>query len=289
MMPNIHSVRINPLRAASAVFLMVSPFLTWVTIVSVVLYKGAAIFGSAAQSDLLMVSSRQLGTNITPSAALSAGVAIIAFLVGGILMFRSVRLGAAVSLGGLLAFLVPFYPLFGLTYYGIEFTFISPGIGFFTAATGLILGLASSKVASRPPRDLFHALRTSKGLSALGASIGALGLSLDVLNHYVLGQIGEFISAGPVDEILRLGLIAAVASIFVIVLAGGPLMKKPLLVLSLGSLGLLGFDLLNSFSTGDLSEFLGHNLTETILHLAVYYGVALTSVGSLVGLVGDRQ
>jgi hypothetical protein len=278
MKTNIESVKINPLRAASILFLVISPFLTWITIVSVVVYKGAAIFGTAAQSDLLMISSQQLGTNITASAALGAGISIVAIFLGGIVMIRSIKLGAIVSALGLMAYLIPFYSIFGLSTYGFEFTYISPGIGLFTATAGLIFGLASSKVKSGPPRELIQALQTRRGLSVLGASIGIVGITLDVVNHYALGQISEFVGAGPVEETLRLGLIAAMVSIFAIVRIGGRLQGSPLFALSLSTLGLLGIDFVLSYSSGDLNEFLGHNLTENILHLSVYYGVALTLI-----------
>jgi hypothetical protein len=105
---------------------------------------------------------------------------------------------------------------------------------------------------------------------------------LDVLNHASLGQLPDFIGLVPLAQVLHLGLAVGVVSMLTVVIMRGPAGKRYILVLSTATLVLLGADALYSFSTGDLHDFLGHNLTETILHLAVYYGVALTLISNFI-------
>jgi len=275
-------VLINPLRMSSAFFLVLSPFLTWITIVSVVIYQGVIVFGTAAQSNLLMVSNSQLGTNISGTAASSAAFSIALLLIAGIAMLKSARLGVPIGVLGLAAYLVPFYQMFGSQTYGLQQTFISPGIGFFVAGTGLVLGSISPLTRSESVASLLHSIRTMRGLSSLGASIGTIGLALDVLNHSALGQLSDFIGLVPVEQVLHLGLVAGILSMLIVVVTKGPAARKYILVLSASTLLLLGTDAVYSFSTGNLHDFLGHNLTETVLHLAVYYGVALTLISNFI-------
>jgi hypothetical protein len=276
-----NTLRVNPLRAASALFLILSPFMTWITIVSVVVYQGVVVFGAAAQSDLLMVSSDQLGTNISSSALAGALSSVALLLVGGTLMLKSAKVGVPVSALGLLAYLLPAYPMFGGQSSGLEQTFISPGVGFFVAGTGVFLGSLSLFTKSEPAASLLRTLKTREGLSKAGVFVGTIGLSLDILNHTALGQLADFIGLTPVEQALHLGLLAGVASLLAVVAAGNRVNAgRYLFPLSAATLLLLGADAAYSFSTGNLHDFLGHNLTETVLHLAVYYGVSTVLISN---------
>ncbi len=276
-----HQIRINPLKVASALFLIISPFMTWITIVSVVIYQNIVVFGAAAQSNLLLVSSDQLGTNISPSAIVGATASILLLVFGGLAMLKSAKLGVPIAAAGLLAYLVPFFPMFGSATSGLEQTFVSPGVGLFVAGTGVVLGSISPLTRSESASTLFRNVKTARGLSTLGVSIGTIGLGLDVLNHSALGQLPDFIGLGPTEQVLHLGLVAGVLSMLIVLVMKGPAYNRYLLALSTATLLLLGSDSVYSLSAGNLHEFLGHNLTETVLHLSVYYGVALTLVGSL--------
>jgi len=275
-----HNVRINPLRAASALFLVFSPFTTWITIVSVVIYQNVIIFGAAAQSNLPMVSSYQLGTNISSAAASGATASVLLLVLGGLAMIKSAKLGLPIAATGLLAYLVPFFPMFGSSNSGLEQTFVSPGIGLFIAGTGVALGSISPLARSESVASLLHATKTRRGLSVLGASIGTIGLGLDILNHAALGQLPDFIGLGLQEQALHLGLAFGITSILAVVALGSRVPNKYLFALSVSTLVLLGADAAYSLSTGNLHDFLGHNLTETVLHFSVYYGVALTLISN---------
>lgn len=280
-MPGIGSVKMNPFGGASALFLIVSPFLTWITIVSVVTYQGVIVFGTATQSNLLMVTSSQLGTNISDTASSSAAFSIVLLLIAGIVMLKSSRFGVPIGVLGLAAYVIPFYRVFGSQTSGLQQTFISPGIGFFVAGTGVVLGSISLATKARSPASLVAALGTRMGLTKLGVSSSVVGLSLDVANHTALGQLPAFIGFGLLQYILHLGLVAAVASTMALTIIGGKYSNRTnLSFLSAATLLLLGLDAAYSISTGDLNDFLGHNLTETVLHLAVYYGFALTLIAN---------
>lgn len=273
---------LNPLRLTASAFLILSPFLTWITIVSVVVYQKVIVFGSAAQSTLLMVASDQFGTNASGLALTGAIVSILLLVTGGFLVLRSLRLGLTLSIAGLLAYVFPFYPLFGSESNGLQLTFISPGIGVFVAGTGVLLGVASTLTRSEPVLVLLQSVRTRRGLAALGASIGTIGISLDALNHAALGQFSDFIGLTPFEQLIHIGLIAGIASTLALVLVKRNGSPGPLLfVISGATLSLLGVDSVNSYLSGNLQDFLGHNLTETVLHLSVYYGVAFAFIASL--------
>jgi len=275
-----HHVRINPLRAASALFLVFSPFMTWITIVSVVIYQNIIVFGAAAQSSLLMASSNLPGTNISSTEAGGATAAFSLLVLGGLAMVRSAKLGVPLAALGLLAYLIPFFPMFGSSTSGLEQTFVSPGIGLFVAGTGVALGSISPFAKSKSLASLLQTVRTRRGLSVLGVSIGTIGLGLDILNHTALGQLPDFIGLEPAQRVLHLGLVLGIVSILAVVALGGRVPNKYLIAVSGATLFLLGADATYSLSAGNLHDFLGHNLTETVLHFSVYYGVALTLISN---------
>ncbi|HEV2225884.1 MAG TPA: hypothetical protein VGR56_03655, partial [Nitrososphaerales archaeon] len=159
---------------------------------------------------------------------------------------------------------------------------MSPGVGLFVAGTGMVLGSISPLASSESIASLLRAMNTMKGLSTLGVSIGTIGLTLDILNHTALGQLSDFIGLLPLTQALHIGLAVGVLSTLLVVITRGPAARRYILVLSAATLLLLGTDAVYSFSTGNLHDFLGHNLTETILHLAVYYGIALTLISNFI-------
>lgn len=281
----IGSAKVNPLRAASALFLISSPFMTWITIVSVVIYQNFVVFGAAAQSNLLQISMQQPGMSISGGAALEAAISAALLCLGGLLMFRTTKVAVPLATAGLLSYLLPFYHVFGSSTSGLEQTFISPGIGFFGASAGIALGLLSPIVKAEPIRNLLEGLWTRRGISNLGAFLGTIALSLDVANHYSLGQLEDFIGTNMVQQALHLGLILGVASALLVVASGNRLVARVSLLFWIGvsTLALLSGDAAFSILSGNLQGFLGHNPTETILHLSIYYGAALVTVSGLVG------
>ncbi len=273
------SIKVNPLQVASAFFILLSPFLTWVTIVSVVIVQNFAVFGAASQSNLLQVSSQQIGTNISDSAAVEALLSAILLGVGGLITLRSLKVGLPIAALGLLSFLVPFYPMFGASALGAQQTFISPGIGFFLAAVGTGIGVISPATRTQSTRVLIHQLKRGESLAKVGVFVGSVALTLDFFNHLVLGQLPAFVGFGLVAETLHLGLVLGVAAaLFVVVLGKRVARDEWLTMAGVGTLVLLGIDASYNLLTGNLDAFLGHNSTETVLHLSVYYGVALLVV-----------
>ena len=280
MKVQVAAVKVNPLRAVSTLFLIMSPFLTWFTIVSVVVVQGIAVFGTAAQSDLFLVSSQELGTNITSQAALGATITLVTLVLGGLLMLRSAKLGGAVATLGILSYMIPFYPTFGTWVSGLQLTFVSPGIGLFTAMAGVAFGVISFRVTPRPPRVLFDGLRTRRGLSTVGVFVGSVGLVLDFLNHSALGQAADFIGTNLTELALHEGLFVGVTVVSALVLIQPKTRRDYLLPAALATLLLLGVDAGYNITNGTLNDFLGHNVTETVLHFAVYYGMALVIIAS---------
>ncbi len=194
------------------------------------------------------------------------------------------------AVAGLLAYLLPFYSIFGSQTSGFEQTFVSPGIGFFVAGMGIFLGIVSP--ADRPEclSTMVHALHTCEGLSKLGAFFTSVGLALDVLNHWALGQLPDFIGLTTAEQFLHWGLAAGVTLMLVLTTLRSRVSgDRYFIFISAATLALLGADAVYSGSTGNLHDFLGHNLTETVLHLSVYYGVALATIGGLLGLDKSRQ
>ncbi len=282
MLRKNHHVMFNPMRISSAAFLLLSPFLTWITIVSVVVYQGVLVFGAAAQSNLLMVSSSELGTNISTTEATGATFSMVLLILSGLAMVKSAKVGVPIGIFGLTSYLLPFYQLFGSQTAGLEQTFTSPGIGFFVAGTGVVLGTISTLTKPGSAASLFQALKTRRGLSKVGISVSVVGIALDVANHTVLGQLPDFIGSTPLEQLLHLGLVSLVASMFVGLIFRKGSATRYLPYLAATTLFLLGADASFSIATGNLHDFLGHNPTETVLHLAVYYGVALTLISNFI-------
>ncbi len=277
----LSSIQVNPLRLASAAFLLLSPFTIWITIVSVVIYQDLAIFGTAAQSNLFQVSAQQFGTNVSQAQALGASLSLLLMPIGGILLLFRFKTGTALATAGLLSYIVPMYSMFGETTSGLELTFISPGLGVFSAAVGIALAVLSPLAKSSRPSELARFAKTKQGLASIGIFVGAVTLFLDGANHAALGQLWDFVGTTPSEQVLHLGLIGGILAAVVVAFLGRRVPRDRLLILS-GSLTLLllGLDAAFNISNGTLNQFLGHNLTETGLHLSVYYGVALLNISA---------
>ncbi len=273
------SIKVNPLQVVSAFFILLSPFLTWLTIVSVVIVQNFAVFGTASQSNLLQISSQQIGTNIPDSAAVEALLSAILLGVGGLVTLRNLRVGWPISALGLASFSIRFSPMFGASAFGAQQTFISPGIGFFLAAVGTAIGVISPATKTETTRVLIHQLKRGESLAKVGVFVGSVALTLDFLNHLALGQLPAFVGFGVVGQTLHLGLVVGVAGALLLVILGKRVVQDEWLTIAgVGTLVLLGIDASYNLLTGNLEAFLGHNSTETVLHLSVYYGVALLVV-----------
>lgn len=278
-------MKVNPARLASALLLISSPFMTWVTIVSVVIYQGVIVFGTAAQSNLMMISAQQLGANVSAFTAEASTLAMVLLVASGFAVIKAPRLGVPLGVAAVASYLIPMYSLFGQTDMGLQETFISPGIGLFVSGAGVVLGAVSHLSKPNTPRALVASMKTGAGLVGLGVPLAVTGLVLDVSNHIALGQLPDFIGQMPLEQFLHLGLVSFVgATLMVFALKGHSAGSRYLLVASVGALALLSADAAYSSYIGSLHEFLGHNPTETALHLSVYYGIALTAIGGFLGL-----
>jgi hypothetical protein len=281
---NLRKIKINPLQVATSVFLFIAPFLTWVTVVSVVVFRGVVLTGFAAQSTLWDVAGSNAGLPISQAVPSSAFYAALLLILGSLVVLRRTKLGLVIATLGLVLFAITSYQLFGKTQDGSTITFVSPGIGFFVASVGIVLGAVSNYFKKQPIGILLKSLRTREGLIKAGLFLSVVPLVLDGLNHGALGQLTAFLGRNFTEKGLHVGFFVSLASILALV----TLRKSFDFTFYVPRLVIIAFLFLtldavyHALLGGGIQNFIGHNSVEILLHISTYYGVALIVIGRLV-------
>lgn len=269
---DFQNVRVNPLGVASATLFIVAPFLSWITV---------SAFGLTAESNLFDIAGSRAPLSLPlalPELSLWAAILLV---LGGMMLLRMAKIGLPVATAGLALFLIDSYSLFGSKASIIPIV-VAPGIGLLAALTSVGVGALSFRVKRQDLNGLIHRIRTAEGLTELGLFIATLGLVLDGLNHAGLGQLPAFLGTGMVEPVFHMGFLA---SIFLLAFLF-PLRKEFHSVtmntaLIASAFAFIILDASFHISTGEVSGFLGHDLTEIVLHVSTYYGAAFLVIARL--------
>jgi len=269
-MIDFRNMRVNPLSVISAVLFILAPFFSWITV---------SAFGLTAEATLLDVASSKTPLSIPPALPQASLLATILLVVGGLILPKIVRVGLPVATAGLALFLLESYSLFGSPVSVIPIV-VAPGIGLLTALVSIGVGAASFRVRSQELKTLVRKLSTRQGLTEIGLFVATFSLVLDGLNHAVLGQLSAFLGAGLAEPVFHLGFLSA---IFLLVFLfsvrkefQSELMDSALII---AGFAFIILDAAYHISTGGASGFVGHDLTEIVLHVSTYYGTAFLVIG----------
>ena len=269
-MIDFRNMRVNPLSVISAVLFILAPFFSWITV---------SAFGLTAEATLLDVASSKTPLSIPPALPQASLLATILLVVGGLILPKIVRVGLPVATAGLALFLLESYSLFGSPVSVIPIV-VAPGIGLLTALVSIGVGAASFRVRSQELKTLVRKLSTRQGLTEIGLFVATFSLVLDGLNHVVLGQLSAFLGAGVAEPVFHLGFLSA---IFLLVFLfsvrkefQSELMDSALII---AGFAFIILDAAYHISTGGASGFVGHDLTEIVLHVSTYYGTAFLVIG----------
>lgn len=262
----LSGLRINALALVNTAFLLIAPFLSWLTL---------NLFGTH-ESNLWEISKYQAPMQISQTLAFASLISGILLIFGALIALKWVRVAVLIETAGFLLFLISSYSLFGYVRNGLILFLISPGIGLILSAVGIVIGVISIG-GERIPLDLaIKYLAASDGLYKAGLFIAATAIMIDGFNHAALGQIQGFFGEGLVEEFIHMGFL-----IPLLVLAGAESIPKKF---NLGRwksrIVVIGFiflaeDAAYHFFGGTVLSFLGHTSAELFLHLAAYYGIAL--------------
>ena len=298
-LPFVKNIRVNPLAIASSALLLLSPFLTWVTLVALVIVNGVLITGFAVQSNLWDLANSKAGLPLHQFMATSSIISFIFLIIGGLTSLRKMFIGLVVASLGFTIFVASSYNIFGYTQNGVTSAYISPGIGFFVALIGLITGGVSmnQKIAKKNTiRILVQSLKTGQGLLKAGLFVSIVSIVLDGLNHAALGQLADFLgSRSSLEMLLHNGfyISLAVLAIGFAVIAFQKKNKEEnenyglfFLISSILIVAAVNFlisdALLHSLNGGGFEKFIGHNSVEITLHIMGYYGVVLLILGRFI-------
>lgn len=266
ILPRLSQAKLNPLLLVNSAFMIVAPFLSWITL---------NLFGSF-ESNLWQIFSNQTPMQITPTQAIASLVSGILMISGALLVQRSVRVGLLIQIAGLLTFLIPSYLIFGYVRSGFVLFLISPGIGLILAFVGLVIGFISFRVEKVPITLAASRIRTSEGIYGTGLFIAAIVVVIDGLNHAALGQIQGFFGGSVVEGFIHFGFLLPLLLLTVAwsMWKGFNLGKWRSWIVLIAFV-FLAEDAAYHYFGGTIQNFLGHSSEETILHLAAYYGFAL--------------
>jgi hypothetical protein len=268
----LNEFQVNPVRIASSAFLIIAPFLSWITL---------STFGLDEQSTLWDIARFRTAIPISNNLGTASLWSAFLLTLGGLFLTRNVKAGILIASSGLAAFLAESLPVFGWQPSVIP-VLISPGIGLPVASVALVLGVLSVAFEARPISFLARRLVTRDGVVKVGLSITALSLTLDGLNHSMQGELLAVLGSGIFENILHGAMLAIVG-----LLVGAVFLKEAVLTrLKAGSAFsaflFLVFDGIYHLSIGGVSDFVGHDPTEVFLHVSSYYGIAFVLIGSFV-------
>ncbi len=271
-MVQFRSIRVNPLRVASSLFLVIAPLLSWITV---------SAFGLTAEATLLDLAGARAPLSIPSLLPLVSVLATILIIVGGLMFLRVARTGLAFATTGLGMFVFEAQGLFGSPV-SIVPVVIAPGIGLLTAVVGVGVGAASFRVQSQETTFLIKKVWTRQSLTSIGLFTATVSLVLDGLSHAGLGQISAFLGEGLIEPVFHMGVLASVGLLvflFDVRKRYSSVRLNSALVAT--SFAFIILDAAYHTATGSVSGFLGHDWTEVLLHVSAYYGTAFLVIARL--------
>jgi hypothetical protein len=259
-------VKVNPLVLVNSVFMIIAPFLSWITL---------NLFGSY-ESNLWQIYNNQAPLQISQTQEVASIVSGVLLIAGALIVLRSVRIGLLTQTAALLIFLIPTYSLFGYVRSGFIRFLISPGFGLILASVGLVIGFVSFRTEKVPVGAADNYLRTREGIYKAGLFIAVTAIVIDGLNHAALGQVQGFFGQNLVEAFIHFGFLLP---LLFLTLAWsmwkGFRLSKWSSRIVLVAFVFLAMDAAYHYFGGTILSFLGHTSAETVLHIAVYYGFAL--------------
>jgi hypothetical protein len=261
----LQSVKINPLGIASGTLMLLAPFGAWMTL---------SAFGFVSGSNLWEIANSRtsfpIGTNVASTAPYSGTILILA----GLVSFRRAKFGLPLATAAVLLFGLESYSTFG-TFPGPIPVSVLPGIGFFLALCGIVLGLGSLRTSEMPVMRFLSGLRTRQGLSEAGILLTSVFLAADGWSHWSGGQLSEFLGVSLLEEVIhRIFLLGVVILLMMFLVQRSMFFERTGGILLLGTFGALILDAVYHLSTGSIVGFVGHDGAEILFHALTYYGIA---------------
>ncbi len=264
-------IKLSPYTIVNSAFLLVAPFLSWITL---------NVFG-LYESNLWQISMYQIPMSIPRQLAVASLITGILLMGGGILGLKSIRPALLIQATGLILFLATSYSLFGYVHSGVIVVLISPGTGLILASVGIAIGLLSIRTEKVPLEEFYARFWTREGLYRSGLFVALTSFLVDVLNHVALGEASGFFGTTFLEEFIHLGFLLPLLFLVISYSLGVGLSKSvwPSRIPGLIFL-FLGFDAAYHALQGSLFSFLGHTPEEVLIHFAAYCGVAFLLISS---------
>ena len=267
------TIRINPLRIVSAVLLIISPFLSWVTV---------SAFGLTAQATLIDVTQSIVPLQIPQNLPMVSLFATILLILGGMILLKAPKIGLPIVTAGIAAYISVSYILYGSPSSVIPIV-IAPGIGLVTATVSVAIGTISLRVHSQALNEYFLKIKTRPGITAAGLFIAITALAIDGLVHTGQGELSSFIGTGLIEPVFHIGFLISIILVTVFFLVRKKWISTPVNpIIVAAAFAFVLLDAAYHLSTGEISGFLGHDSTEMMLHVLAYYGTAFLLIGRLV-------
>ena len=275
-------VKVNLLSLVCSSLLLLSPFLPWINLVTMVIANGALLTGFAVQPSLLDIATQKAGISLGQTTLLSSLGSLAFLIVGGLVSLKKCKTGILIATFGLITFVLASYTLFGKEQNGAITAYTSVGIGLFVALIGIICGVFSMIHKRKPIGEVISHLGTKESLTKMGLLFSTIPTGLDGLNHASLGQMPAFFGSNYIEMTLHTGLLFSIASLFFIIIYG----KKFHRVIPLQAIVMLPFFFLVSDASyhilnQGILHFLGVDSIEITLHFLTYYGIVSVIIGSL--------
>src|SRR5256885_14885803 len=136
-------LKVNLLSLVCSALLLVSPFLSWINMVSLVVWNGTLLTGFAIQANLLDIVNQHAGISLSQNIVFSSQLSLVFLIVGGLVSLKKAKIGLLIATFGLMTFVLESHALFGNEQNGPIITYNSVGIGFFVAMTAILWGVFS--------------------------------------------------------------------------------------------------------------------------------------------------
>ena len=266
------TIKVNPLRIVSAVLLIISPFLSWITV---------SAFGLTAQATLIDVTQSTVPLQIPTNLPIVSLLAAALLVLGGMILFKAPKIGLPIAGAGILAYLSLSYTLYGSPTSVIPIV-IAPGIGLLTALVSIGIGTVSLRTPSQALNECIQKAKTRQGLTVIGLFVASVSLTIDGLNHTAQRELSAFIGTGLVEPIFHIGFVTSIfllAVLFSVRRKWGSIQVNSILIAS--AFAFIMLDAAYHLSNGEVSGFLGHDAQEMLLHISTYYGAAFLLVAQL--------